>query len=444
MPKRIIQDIQPSKRIKEKIRLREKKESRKTTVTTKRPTVKRVTKKTKKSATPMASYSKSSNFSHTKGGYKILWILAALSVIVLVYAISSLFSQAVITVTPQSSTVPIGETFTASRTASSDGALVFDLVGITNELTTEIPTTGTEEVSEKASGTIMVFNNHSSQSQRLIEETRFETADGKVYKLPTGDGITVPGKTGDTPGSIEATVFADVPSESYNLENADFTIPGFKGTPKYENFYARTVTPITGGITGTKNIADEEIIAEAKTRLVDELREMLAFEARAQKTDNFVLYPDAMFFSFANPYTPNAVDTELVTVREEGTLEGILFNKQALSTAIREIVMPLEENPVMVTNLESLDFHLLEKEAIDPQESSEVQFSLSGDPLLVWQFDQDTLIADLAGKRKKDFQTVMTLYPEIDSATLNLKPFWRRSVPDEAKRVRVLVEEPAL
>ena len=76
-----------------------------------------------------------------------------------------------------------------------------------------MPTTGEEAVEVKASGKIMVYNNFSSEPQRLIIRTRFETKEGLIYRIP--ESIVVPGKTvkmgWETPGSKEIGVFADEP-----------------------------------------------------------------------------------------------------------------------------------------------------------------------------------------------------------------------------------------
>ena len=45
----------------------------------------------------------------------------------------------------------------------------------------------------KSSGKIIVYNNFSSEPQRLIIRTRFESPEGLVYRIP--ESIVVPGKT---------------------------------------------------------------------------------------------------------------------------------------------------------------------------------------------------------------------------------------------------------
>ena len=93
----------------------------------------------------------------------------------------------------------------------------------------------------------------SSDPQRLITRTRFQSPEGLIYRI--AESAVVPGKTTkngvDTPGSIEVTVFADEAGDKYNIKKTDFTIPGFKSdASRFKNIYARSSTDMTGGFVG--------------------------------------------------------------------------------------------------------------------------------------------------------------------------------------------------
>ena len=70
--------------------------------------------------------------------------------------------------------------------------------------------TGKEEVSLKASGRIVIYNNYNTAKQRLVRNTRFETPPGFIYRI--NKSIDVPGQTTEAgrtiPGSIEVTIHA--------------------------------------------------------------------------------------------------------------------------------------------------------------------------------------------------------------------------------------------
>ncbi len=157
---------------------------------------------------------------------KAIWWIALVAVLVLAGAALIFFKSATIDVKIQTATVPVSVTATSAS-----------VISVQKEGTAEVSATGASvKVDKKASGTITVYNNYSADPQDLVATTRFQTADGLIYRIDKP--ITVPGTTvvnGKTiPGSIDAVVTADVSGDKYNISNADFTVPGFKGGPKYD------------------------------------------------------------------------------------------------------------------------------------------------------------------------------------------------------------------
>ena len=116
---------------------------------------------------------------------------------------------------------------------AEEGVIGYEVVKLSKSKNVSVPTTGEEAVEVKASGKIMVYNNFSSEPQRLIIRTRFETKEGLIYRIP--ESIVVPGKTVkngvETPGSKEIGVFADEPGDKYNIKRQILISPDLKMTP---------------------------------------------------------------------------------------------------------------------------------------------------------------------------------------------------------------------
>jgi len=130
---------------------------------------------------------------------------------------------------------------------AEEGELEYSLITHTTEASDTITATGRETVEEKASGRIIVYNNHSSATQRLIKNTRFESPEGLIFRI--NESVEIPGMTKSTdgeivPGVISAEVFADGTGEQYNIDASQFTIPGLKGTDQYEDMYAESTANI--------------------------------------------------------------------------------------------------------------------------------------------------------------------------------------------------------
>src|SRR3989344_6529655 len=186
-----------------------------------------------------------------RGGKWPLVVGIGVAVAVLGIGLSVFFSGATVFATPRQEAVTVNGTFTAVK-ESKPGELQYETMTLSKETSLSVSATGEKHVERKASGNIVIYNNYNSESQRLIKNTRFETPEGLIYRVDKS--VTVPGRKSEggvaAPGSMEITVYADQPGSSYNIGLTDFTIPGLKGDPRYEKFYARSKTPMTGGVSG--------------------------------------------------------------------------------------------------------------------------------------------------------------------------------------------------
>lgn len=104
-----------------------------------------------------------------------------------------------------SSTVPVLTTTSPTTTP---------LIPTTTPSNPQKPTQG----QAYAKGTVTIYNNY-SKAQTLVEKTRVETADKKLFRLDRRVTIPVGGK-------VTATVTADQPGDAFAIGPTKFTIPG--------------------------------------------------------------------------------------------------------------------------------------------------------------------------------------------------------------------------
>lgn len=359
-------------------------------------------------------------------------IIAAAAVIIIAAAIplGNAFGRATVVVTPKSQPVSVNRDFTAGR---QGGNLAFQTVELTAKQSTGAAARGTKEVRRKASGTIVVYNAYASRPQRLIKNTRFETPDGKIYRID--QGITIPGYTvsgGRTvPGSVEAVVYADEPGESYNIDRTDFTLPGFKGAPQYTKVYARSKTRMTGGFVGqTYTLAEEDAAVVEKT-LKDKLAADFKTQIETTIPKEYILFPDASFIEYGETAIEGEGGTSSsVTVTQEATLVGFLLSREELAKALAQIGVPSYDGlPVKAPNLEELDLAVKNKASLAPRSAEAFTFALSGSTRVVWTYDEEALKEALGGKEKEEFQAVLGGFPPVASAELKTTPFWLGKLP---------------
>lgn len=355
--------------------------------------------------------------------------LGAAVILLSVIPLSNALGRGTVTVTPKSQPVIVNKEFTAVKEGAG---LHFRTVELSSKQSMAAAARGTQEVRRKASGTIVVYNAYTSKPQRLIKNTRFETPEGKVYRIDTG--ITIPGYTVESgktiPGSIEAVVYADEPGDSYNIDRSDFTLPGFKGSPQFTKVYARSKTRMTGGFIGQSYaLAPEDAEAIYKT-----LKERLEADFKAQVATNippdFVLYPDASFIEYDEPVIVGDGTSASVTVNQEAKLFGLLLSRPELARSLAQLgVKSYDGLPVTAPELDTLTFRMKNRSSLAYRSLDSFSFTLEGSTPIVWAFDEEALKQSLGGTPKKDFRSALEAFPAIASAELSLTPFWVRTIP---------------
>jgi hypothetical protein len=371
----------------------------------------------------------------------MLWLIALVSVLFFIFALSFLFSKAEVVISPKIQEVTLNETFSASKEPSDNG-LFFDLVVISDEESRSLSASGEKDVAEKATGTIVIYNNYSSAAQTLAIDTRLEGSNGKIYK--TEKKVIVPGKSSSgTAGSVEVKIYASEPGSEYNSGPLDFNIVGFKGTDKYAKFYGRSKGPISGGFKGKLpdvSAADKE---SAISDLKITLQEKLFQKATEQIPSGFILFKDAAFLNVDSTNIPFSAENGNLKLTLQGTLYGILFNEQKITGEIaKKNIENYDNSEVFISNIKDLTFALNEAGILSFENLKNISFKLSGPAKIVWKLDESKFVADLLDKSKKDFSQIISQYPSISSATLTIRPIWARSIPDDTKDIEVIVNYP--
>ncbi|MBI3075120.1 MAG: hypothetical protein HYY92_02850 [Parcubacteria group bacterium] len=372
----------------------------------------------------------------------VVWGAAIFAALVLIFASSTFFEKATLQIVPKQKAALFDSIIVARKgaTQTAKNLLPFELMEITDSVSRDVAATAVEKVLRRASGTVVIYNNFGAESQRLIKNTRFEAPDGKIYRIR--ESVTVPGQkteNGKTaPGSVEAVMYADEPGTEYNKGLSDFTIPGFKGTPRFAKFYARGKTEIAGGFSGEQKTLNEEEFKKVTAELRKEAENALRARAYAEKPQGFVLFDDGVFLAFKESELPVPKDEtrETVTVTAEATLYGALFDENVLGAFIAEKLSFAEEGTrAAVTNFSELDFKIIDKENFNPEDDMQFSFTMKGKPHFVWEFDAEKLREELKGAKKSNLAAVLAEFPSITRAEVTFRPFWKRSFPDEVKDI---------
>ncbi len=357
------------------------------------------------------------------------------------YGISSKFAHVTVRITPKQGRLLVSNVYEATRGVQT--GLKFVLASnLQDEATLSVTATGKEQVQDKTHGQIVVYNNYSTQAQPLVATTRFQTSAGLVYRTPFA--ITVPGMTKGSdgsmiPGQVEITVVADKAGANYNIEPSDFTIPGFKGNPKFDKFYARSKVAMTGGFIGERGKVSEVDKAKAEVELKKLLTIKIAQKLKPQIPDDYVLFDDAIIMDFTESILPTTDTPDKATFKMTVNATGVLLNKEELSRYLAKQQVPdYQDEPVTITNWPQLKFTLQNKNNLNVGNLEKISFKLEGNGHLVWSFDEKSLKDKLRLATDDNYQAIFDKnFPTIQTVNLVFSPPWIRTVPADESKITV-------
>ncbi len=367
---------------------------------------------------------------------KVFYVSIVLFILTLTFGLSTFWKSAKVIITPKQEVRILNSNFKASKNVST--GLGFQIVTTTKDAEKIVTANGEEQVLKKARGTIVIYNN-TVQTQKLVVTTRFQTKEGLVFR--SLGPVSIPPKQivngKSVAGNIETVVEADKAGVDHNVGLKDFTIPGFKGDPKYTLVYARSKTEMSGGFNGKQMVVSKEIMEKTDKELEDILKSGLLKDISSQIPDNFVLYNNGLFYNF-QPVVQGSMQDSVV-LKKKGAISAIIFDKGVLSRAIMAKITPDQTSSMIkVDNLTLLNFSLLSPTSFNPINSTTVEFNLSGNANLVWIFDQNKLKTDLLGLSKRSANSVLSSYDSIKSANVETYPFWNKNIPLDAGKVTVI------
>ena len=375
----------------------------------------------------------------------MIWLIAIICLLALFFGVSMIFSSATITITPKTENITFNnDTYTAKLNSQSTSTLSFEVLNVKQDAGKTVTATAEQDVSQKATGKIIIYNNYSLSPQRLINNTRFEASNGKIYRITSS--VIVPGfkKSGSniTPGSIEATIFADQPGTDYNLKltdlKGDFTIPGFKGDLRYNGFYARLETDIIGGFVGKQKIISADLRKTAEDSVKADLKEQLIKELYAIKPENYIIFNNSYSIDYSD-LADTVVDNNTVKINVEGNLNGIVFDNLKLTKYIAtKKINNFDSFPAELVPSDNLVTTLTGSDSTGLWKNDTLQIKFNGDATVKWQYDSDAIKRDLAGKSQSDIGKIVAKYKD---SILGLKvffmPVWSRYFPDNLNKIKI-------
>lgn len=359
------------------------------------------------------------------------------------------FPQFSITIIPKSETISVPAMefralTSATEARTSERRLPAIAVSTVKTVAREFESSGMKFIQERARGSILLYNAYSSAPQSLIANTRLQDPSGKIFRLRSG--ITIPGARVSegkiVPTSIPADIIADETGTGSNIGPAEFRIPGFRGTPKYQGFYAKSETAFTGGFSGEARIVEAGDLQRASEELTKEAIEALRQELEAKvPADHDFLSPEGarelLITNIEQPKAGERYDRFPVTVHARGRIFAI--RRSDLGKSLAALLLPVAEGfnirlPPAQPGLALREVRI---------GSDEMLFSVSGE-LAYWrEGDAAAMASILHASTPAKAEAYLRGRDEIESFRVRRFPFWLWFIPGRAGGLEISFGPPA-
>jgi hypothetical protein len=367
------------------------------------------------------------------------------------YSSSAYFSRATFTIVAASTDIPVDNVTIVAVGTTTPGYLTYKTEAFKGSDSTTVPASDGPYVSTKATGSVVLYNAYSSLSQRLVAGTRLANDSGLIYRLAgsvvipgdtTVNGVTLPGKT-------SAAIVAEAAGASYNISGSDalsdFKIVAYKGTPRYNGFYGRLTSDVSGGFAGQKKIVSQTVLSSTAAALQAAITARLLAEAKAAVPTGYIMYDTGYTVSFSAPAV-GGMATGTASVALSGTLDGILFKTKDLVGKLdkEQKRSAFGDFSYTTPGLESLSFSISNPKDFSPAKGNTLIARLNGDIRLVGIVPVQELKGKLAGKLLAETQSVLQSYSRVidmSGSSGELFPSWTASVPTDFGRISVILKD---
>lgn len=320
------------------------------------------------------------------------------------------------------------------------------IVSVEKNLKQDYDTTGKKFIEERARGAVSIFNAYSSSPQALAASTRFQDPNGKIYRLVAATVIPgakiIEGKI--APTSTNAALAADNPGEEYNIGAAELRIIGFRGTPKYEGFYAKAESGFGGGFRGEARVVTAEDLKRASEDLTRRAFAELKSELNGKIPSgaDFISPSGGREITIAKIEQPKAEDKfDRFTVSVIAVGRLLIVRQSHVNEAVASKAIP-QDSELSRNFSERQEKLVFDQARLDTKEN-EVPFYASGE-FTYWRENNLSELKDtLRNSTPKKAAAYLRARKEIDSFAVKKFPAWLWYIPAKDGRFEVKIQPPA-
>jgi hypothetical protein len=286
---------------------------------------------------------------------------------------------------------------------------------------------GTKVIEGVAEGELIIYNKASTPIT-LIPKTRFQTSEGKLFRLKTR--TTVPAN-----GEISAEVYADQPGRDYEVGPSQFILPALPAD-RQKTVYAISSKSMSGGANQIGVLTQEDIEAAKTDYKQKVVEEFLA------KNSSLIppKHKTVVTISDSNVHTSQTAGGEVSEFAVSGTstLIVVYYNTDDLEQLLtKEINRKINVSTDKVLSLSkdpqvSLTSYDLEKNTARLAISQDIIVSVDETaPKLAPQ--------NFLSMRKDEIEKYVQGLDHVAGVDIRFTPSWMKSAPESSDKIKVIV-----
>lgn len=378
-------------------------------------------------------YKKTVKTNSVRLGYrerKLLLGFFALASIVAILAATIFLPAATIHLTLRTSPLLVDQELTIAKTQSQAGTVISG-AGFFREVAVEGDqmVTSTELVGAKAHGTVQLVN-HTNSEQKIKEQSRLVTSDNRLFYMKTATFVPPNSRAAVAVEAAEA-------GEAGNIKPQRMTFAALPSDAQ-SVLYAEATQALTGGSGQTVTVVKDVDLAEAKKTAEQQARRQVELEIRkeVEQTNGWKVL-DESWNSEVKSFEPNAkIDDRKSKIHYKARVgvHALGYEEKALSALLEKLLTDKLDKEYML--FPGRISHTVTVEKVD-WEKNEATIRVRVTHTTIPRFSVDALKDKLAGRSAAEAQDYLKGLAGVKKVTMNLTPFWVRSIPRIQNRITI-------
>lgn len=369
------------------------------------------------------------------------------AIVIIVILLSTVWARLTVTLKPRVDSIAIEDVAAhfdigTLKVLPDEKSIPAERLMFSQTMKKEFDATGKEDIAVRARGKVKIYNRFSSSPQPLVKNTRFLTAAGIIFRL--AQSLTIPGAKIEQgkiiPQFIETELSADAPGEKFNISGeVTLVIPGFKGSPRYDGFYAVSSQGFAGGVRGERTIVSKEDSTRAQEtvtkQLFDALREQMAHQIPAGlRAKDQLREIQIIALESPRPHTPG--DRFWVEATARGRM--MAFREADVLTLIDTLVLKNDTSKKLIPDPAALEYQV---SSID-FDAGRADVIIRGSVKTKIVIQEAVFGSVIAGKKQGSILEILKNRSELSGFSMTIFPPWRASAPRDPSRIRFIIQEP--